>query len=353
MQAVMIDREAREASRPRPLPPFRDAAAALKASQAARLDAASDTIIARLSSSVPLIPEVARHLIGAGGKRLRPLLTLAAAEACGYEGPLEGAGGDALLAAAVELIHAATLLHDDVVDDSALRRGLSTANVVFGNKESVLVGDFLFARAFELMVGTGSMRVLGILSAASCTISEGEVLQLETQANLATTEGMYEAVVRAKTAALFSAATRSGAALAGAPAPIEAALTAYGDRFGVAYQIVDDALDYESDEAATGKRTGDDFREGKVTLPVILAYAAARDADERAFWERTIGAGEQRGGDFDRARALIARDGLVERSLGVARNHAEAAARALRALPDTPLRAALEALALSSTVRAA
>ena len=329
------------------LPSFRDAAARLKAGQRAALDEASDVIVANLGSSVPLIPEVARHLIGAGGKRLRPLLTLAAAEACGYEGE-----GDRLLAAAVELIHAATLLHDDVVDDSALRRGLSTANVVFGNKESVLVGDFLFARAFELMVRTGSMRVLGILSAASCTISEGEVLQLETQGNLATTEAMYEAVVRAKTAALFSAATRSGAALAEAPGRVEAALTEYGERYGLAYQVVDDALDYEGEEAGLGKRAGDDFREGKVTLPVILAVREARTAEEEAFWRRCIESRDQREGDLARARSLIARDGLIERSLAVARGHAEAAAEALSALPATPLRDTLEALALSSVVRA-
>lgn len=345
MQAATIPAE-RAAGHPAPV--FKNAARALKDSQQTALDEASDVILAHLSSTVPLIPEVARHLIGAGGKRLRPLLTLAAAELCGYQGE-----GDRLLAAAVELIHAATLLHDDVVDDSGLRRGLRTANVVFGNKESVLVGDFLFARAFELMVKTGSMRVLGILSAASCTISEGEVLQLETQGNLATTEAMYEAVVRAKTAALFSAATRAGAALAGAPAGVEAALTTYGDRFGIAYQIVDDALDYDGEDGAIGKTAGDDFREGKLTLPVILAVGAAQNDEERAFWARTIAKRDQRDGDFAHAQALIARDGLVDRSLDIARRHAEAAAAALGALPQSPLRDTLEALALSSVVRAA
>ena len=347
MQAATIEAARAERS-DRPLLSFRDAAARLKAQRQAALDETSEVIVDHLASSVALIPEVARHLIGAGGKRLRPLLTLASAEACGY-----GGDGDKMLAAAVELIHAATLLHDDVVDDSGLRRGLATANVVFGNKESVLVGDFLFARAFELMVKTGSMDVLGILSAASCTISEGEVLQLETQGNLATTEAMYEAVVRAKTAALFSAATRSGAALAGASPKTEAALTEYGDRFGIAYQIVDDALDYEGEDDATGKRAGDDFREGKVTLPVILARRAARTPEEAAFWTRTIEARDQRDGDFARAQSLMARDGLVDRALAVARSHAAAAADALGALPPTPLRDTLEALALSSVVRGA
>ena len=339
------------AARPAPAPilapdSFREAAAALKADHAGALDAVGEVIVEHLDSSVPLIPEVARHLIRAGGKRLRPLVTLAAAEACGYEG-----AGDRLLAAAVELIHAATLLHDDVVDDSALRRGLRTANIVFGNKESVLVGDFLFARAFELMVKTGSLRVLDVLSAASCTISEGEVLQLETQGNLATTDAMYVEVIRAKTAALFGAAAQSAAALSGADPAAERALTAYGIDFGIAYQIVDDALDYAGEAEGLGKAAGDDFREGKVTLPVILAAQSARDAEEAAFWRRTIEAGDRREGDFERARDLIARDGLVEASLDRARAYAESAADALSALPRGPAVQALERLALASVAR--
>ncbi|MBB4660030.1 octaprenyl-diphosphate synthase [Parvularcula dongshanensis] len=320
----------------------------LKAQQAEALDAVGDVIVDHLSSSVPLIPEVARHLIGAGGKRLRPLMTLSAASLCGYEGE-----GHLQLAAAVELIHAATLLHDDVVDDSALRRGLRTANVVFGNKESVLVGDFLFARAFELMVKTGSLRVLDILSRASCTISEGEVLQLETQANPATSEEMYVEVVRAKTAALFSAATQSGAVIAAADPAQERALAEYGMNFGIAYQIVDDALDYEGTEDEIGKSVGDDFREGKMTLPLILALAQARNAEEKRFWHRVIAGGERTPDDFAQARRLIARDDLVGQSLAEAQRYAEAAADALSVLPPSPLRDTLEGLALSSFVRSA
>ena len=341
------------AARPAPPPAsvaepdtFREAAAALKARHAVGLEATGEVIVRHLDSSVALIPEVARHLIRAGGKRLRPLVTLAAAEACGHRGE-----GDRLLAAAVELIHAATLLHDDVVDDSALRRGLRTANLVFGNKESVLVGDFLFARAFELMVKTGSLRVLEVLSAASCTISEGEVLQLQTQGNLATDEGMYVEVIRAKTAALFGAAAQSAAALAGADSAAERALTAYGLNFGIAYQIVDDALDYAGEAEGLGKAAGDDFAEGKVTLPVILAARAARDASERAFWHRTIEGGERREGDFETARRLIARDRLVAASLDQARGYAEEAAAALAGLPPSPALQALERLALASTLR--
>jgi octaprenyl-diphosphate synthase len=325
---------------------FGEAAARLKTSQSRELEAVNGVILDHLASSVPLIPEVARHLIGAGGKRLRPLLTLAAAELCGGRGE-----APRLLAAAVELIHAATLLHDDVVDDSELRRGLLTANVVFGNKESVLVGDFLFARAFELMVETGSLDVLRVLSAASCTISEGEVLQLGTQGNPDTSHEMYLAVVEAKTAALFSAATRSGASVAGGSSAAVEALAEYGMAFGIAYQMTDDALDYEGRDASLGKHAGDDFREGKVTLPVILAIEGARTPEERAFWRRTIGEGVQAEGDFARAQALMERDDLVGRSLAVAQEYAVRAASSLGGLPRSPLRDTLEALALASTAR--
>ncbi|WP_238319241.1 polyprenyl synthetase family protein [Parvularcula oceani] len=327
--------------------PFADVAARLKAAQSRELDAVGEVILEHLDSSVSLIPEVARHLMGAGGKRLRPLMTLSAAQVCGYQG-----ASHHHLAAAVELIHAATLLHDDVVDESALRRGLRTANIVFGNKESVLVGDFLFARSFELMVKTGSLKVLDILSQASCTISEGEVLQLATQSNVETTQKMYIDVISAKTAALFGAATHAGAVLADAPERQERALADYGMNFGIAYQIVDDALDYEGTEEATGKSAGDDFREGKMTLPVILAIEAARSGEERAFWQRTIGEGQREEDDFARAQELMARDGLVERSLSMAEDYAEAAATSLGALPPSRLRDTLEDLALSSSVRA-
>ena len=246
-----------------------------------------------LSSTVSLIPDLARHLIDSGGKRLRPLLTLAAARMGGYQGHLH-----INLAAAVEFIHTATLLHDDVVDESALRRGKVSANIVWGNKPSVLVGDFLFSRAFELMVETGEMAVLGILAHASSIIAEGEVMQLKSANNLATTEEHYLSVVRAKTAALFSAAAESGALLANRSDDYVSALRVYGDNLGIAFQLVDDALDYSGRQALMGKSVGDDFREGKATLPVILAYARA-DELARRFWQRTIETGPQSESDLD------------------------------------------------------
>lgn len=321
---------------------FPEAAAALKAALRDELDATNDVILEHLGSRVPLIPEVARHLIGAGGKRLRPLITLAAAEIAGV------AGDNArYLAAAVELIHAATLLHDDVVDDSALRRGFKTANVVFGNKESVLVGDFLFARSFELMVKTGQLPVLDLLSRASCTISEGEVLQLETQGNIDATEEMHLEVIRAKTAMLFEAAARSGA-LSRGPSPYADALGAFAENFGIAYQLVDDALDYGHGATGLGKTIGDDFRERKMTMPVILAYRAARDEEERGFWRRAFSGHAD---DFERAKALIDRDKIGEAALDHARSYAAAAAQALDVLPDHPLKEILREMAAASTER--
>ena len=237
------------------------------------LAACNHTIVARMDSPVALIPQLAAHLVAAGGKRLRPLLTLASARLCGYPGSAGGARHVAL-AACVEFIHTATLLHDDVVDESALRRGMASANAVFGNQASVLVGDFLFARAFQLMVEDGSLRVLGILSQAAATIAEGEVLQLVTQNDLSTPEARYLDVVKGKTAALFAAACQVGAVVAERPADEEAALAEYGLNLGIAFQLVDDALDYAADQATLGKTVGDDFREGKITLPVLLAYAA-------------------------------------------------------------------------------
>ncbi|WOI52102.1 polyprenyl synthetase family protein [Parvularcula sp. LCG005] len=327
-------------------PRFSAVATELKDKLSGELTKVNDVILDNLSSSVPLIPQVAKHLIAAGGKRLRPLLTLAAADLAG-----SSAQAPKLLAAAVELIHAATLLHDDVVDDSALRRGLKTANVVFGNKESILVGDFLFARAFELMVKTDSLRALDILSRAACTISEGEVLQLETQSNVTTQRDTYIRVVSAKTAALFAAATHAGAVVANADATAEKALADYGLNFGIAYQLVDDALDYAGEAGSLGKTAGDDFREGKMTLPVILAIEMARNDDERAFWERTLGQGQQRDGDFERACQLIGRDDLITRSLEEAQAYAEKAATALSVLPPSPLRQTLEDLTISSVIR--
>lgn len=321
---------------------FPEAAAALKSALTSELEATNAIVLEHLGSRVPLIPQVAEHLINAGGKRLRPLIALASAQIAGAEG--ENAR---YLAAAVELIHAATLLHDDVVDESATRRGFKTANVVFGNKESVLVGDFLFARAFELMVKTGQLPVLEILSQASCTISEGEVLQLETQGNIDTTEKMHLDVVRAKTATLFEAAARSGALSLG-PSPHADALAEFGLNFGIAYQLVDDALDYGHSTFDIGKDRGDDFRERKMTMPVIMAYRAARDDSERQFWRRAFAEGE---GRFDEARRLIERDSIGEQALEHARGYARRAAKALETLPQHPLRDALVNLAASSAER--
>ena len=260
-----------------------------------------------MDSPVALIPQLAAHIVAAGGKRLRPLLTLAAARLCGYPDPgttpssrHQHGARHIDLAACVEFIHTATLLHDDVVDESQLRRGLASANAVFGNKASVLVGDFLFARAFQLMVDDGSLRVLAILSKAAATIAEGEVLQLVTQNDLSTTEARYLEVIQGKTAALFAAACQIGAVVASRPDREEAALAEYGMKLGIAFQLVDDALDYVADQATLGKTIGDDFREGKITLPVLAAFLAGDDL-ERAFWRRTIEQLQQTESDLDRA----------------------------------------------------
>ncbi len=268
---------------------------------AADLEAVGEVIRGRMASKhAPRIPEVTAHLVDAGGKRLRPMLTLACARMCGYEG-----ADHVKLAATVEFIHTATLLHDDVVDESAQRRGRPTANLLWDNKSSVLVGDYLFARAFQLMVEPGDLRVLDILSNAAATIAEGEVLQLSAAQNLATDEAVYLQVIRGKTAALFSAATEVGGVIAGRPEEEIKALFDFGDALGVAFQMVDDLLDYWGSEA-TGKNVGDDFRERKLTLPVIKAVAQA-DAEERAFWKRTIEKGRQEDGDLAQALALLER----------------------------------------------
>ena len=302
--------------------------------------AVNRTIRERMASRhAPRIPEVTAHLVEAGGKRLRPMLTLAAARACGYQGDHH-----VRLAATVEFIHTATLLHDDVVDESAQRRGRPTANLLWDNKSSVLAGDYLFSRSFQLMVETGSMRVLDILANASATIAEGEVLQLTAAQNLATDEGIYLQVVRGKTAALFAAATEVGGVIAGAPEPVVTALRDYGDALGIAFQIVDDILDYGGVAQVIGKNTGDDFRERKLTLPVIRAVAQA-DADERAFWVRTIEKGRQEEGDLDRAMAILARHGALESTRATALDWAAQARAALGVVPDHPLREMLSDLA--------
>lgn len=312
----------------------------LSAWLAADMEAVNAMIRARMASEhAPRIPQVTAHLVEAGGKRLRPLLTLAAARLCGYEGPYH-----IHLAATVEFIHTATLLHDDVVDESAQRRGRPTANLLWDNKSSVLVGDYLFARSFQLMTETNSLRVMQILSNASATIAEGEVLQLTAAQDLATTEAIYLQVVRGKTAALFSAATEVGGVIAGAPEAAVRALFTYGDALGIAFQIVDDLLDYGGSTAVIGKNVGDDFRERKLTLPVIKAVAQA-DADERAFWERTIAKGRQQDGDLEQALAIMARHGAMQAARADALAWVAKAKAAIGLLPDHPIRAMLHDLA--------
>jgi octaprenyl-diphosphate synthase len=312
-----------------------DALSALVSLLEADLEACNRTIVARMDSPVTLIPQLAAHIVAAGGKRLRPLLTLAAARLCGYHGERHIS-----LAACVEFIHTATLLHDDVVDESVLRRGLASANAVFGNQASVLVGDFLFARAFQLMVDDGSLTVLAILSRAAATIAEGEVLQLVTQNDLATSEARYLDVVRGKTAALFAAACEVGGVVAERPGEEIAALSAFGMNLGVAFQLVDDALDYTADQAVLGKTVGDDFREGKITLPVLAAYHAG-DPEERAFWQRTIEETEQTDTDLNHALNLMARRDAIGATLQRACGFATAAKGALAVFPDNELRRAL------------
>ncbi len=311
----------------------------LAAALAGDMDAVNTLIRERMASEhAPRIPEVTAHLVEAGGKRLRPMLTLASARLCGYEGPYH-----VHLAATVEFIHTATLLHDDVVDESEKRRGRPTANLLWDNKSSVLVGDYLFARSFQLMTETGNMRVLRILSNAAATIAEGEVLQLTAAQDLATTEGIYLQVVRGKTAALFSAATEVGGVIAERPEEEVQALHAYGDALGIAFQIADDLLDYWGGEQ-TGKNLGDDFRERKLTLPVIRAVAAA-DAEERAFWKRTIEKGDQREGDLEQALALLDRHGALESTRETALEWSAKAREALESLPPHELRDMLSDLA--------
>ena len=311
----------------------------LAAALSGDMDAVNAMIRARMASEhAPRIPEVTAHLVEAGGKRVRPMLTLAAARLCGYDGPFH-----VHLAATVEFIHTATLLHDDVVDESEQRRGRPTANLLWDNSSSVLVGDYLFARSFQLMVETGSLRVLDILANAAATIAEGEVLQLTAARNLAVTEDIYLKVVRGKTAALFSAATEVGGVIAGAEEAQVRALYTYGDALGIAFQIVDDLLDWQGSEAI-GKNTGDDFREGKMTLPVIRAVARA-DAEERAFWERAIGRGKLAEGDQETALGLLTRHGTLEQTRQDALAWNAKAKAALDALPAHDLREMLRDLA--------
>ncbi len=302
---------------------------------AADLAQTNKVIVERMDSPVALIPELAGHIIAAGGKRLRPMLTLAAARLCDYSGQRH-----IQLATCVEFIHTATLLHDDVVDESDLRRGTATANILWGNQASVLVGDFLFSRAFELMVEDGSLEVLRILSRASSVIAEGEVLQLVTANDTGTSEEAYMNVISAKTAALFAAACRVGAVVADRPRVEAEALESFGKNLGIAFQIIDDALDYSAVQATLGKTVGDDFREGKITLPVILAYRRGDD-EERAFWKRTLERGNQSDGDLARAQALLTRHGALTDTVDRARHYGSIARDALGIFPDGEIKDAL------------
>lgn len=311
----------------------------------ADMKAVNAMIVARMDSPVPMIPQLAGYLVAAGGKRIRPLMTLAAAAL--YNGDM---GRAHRLATAVEFIHTATLLHDDVVDASDERRGQKSANAVFGNEASVLVGDFLFSRAFQLMVEDGNLHVLKILSDASAIIAQGEVLQLSTQGNLATSLDDYLEVIKGKTAALFAAACEVGPLIAEASINDARIMAEYGMNLGIAFQIADDVLDYSASQEKLGKTVGDDFREGKMTAPIILALQKAND-EERAFWKRTIEDKQQEDSDLVRAQSILSRHGALQGGLALARDYAQKAREALAEAPDSPLRATLDALALYTVDR--
>ncbi len=299
------------------------------------LQAVNEEIVNRMQSPVALIPQLASHIVAAGGKRLRPMLTLASAQLCGYEGQRH-----VTLATCVEFIHTATLLHDDVVDESELRRGMQSANAIFGNKASVLVGDFLFSRSFELMVEDGSLKVLKILSGASSVIAEGEVLQLMTTNDTETGETQYLEVIKSKTAQLFAAACRIGAVVAERPNVEEDALEAFGMNLGIVFQLIDDVLDYRADQAKLGKTVGDDFREGKITLPVILAFRRGSE-EERSFWRRCLEDLEQDESDLKRAIELMEKHKALTDSVDRARHYGAIARDALGIFDDCPEKRAL------------
>ena len=299
------------------------------------LEKVNQTIILKMQSPVALIPQLAGHLIASGGKRLRPMLTLAASRLCGYEG-----GRHIHLATCVEFIHSATLLHDDVVDKSDLRRGEDTANAIWGNKASVLVGDFLFSRSFELMVEDGSLEVLRILSSASSVIAEGEVLQLVTANDTDTTEHAYMEVICAKTAALFAAACEIGGVIAERPASECEALMSYGKNLGIIFQLIDDVLDYSAEQKTLGKSVGDDFQEGKITLPIVLAFRRGSD-EERVFWKRTMEDLDQHEGDLEHAIELMKRHNALSDTTQRARHYGAIACDALAIFPDNDFRKAL------------
>jgi octaprenyl-diphosphate synthase len=302
----------------------------------ADMDRVNATILSRTGSEVTMIPEVANHLISSGGKRLRPMLTLAMARLAGYVGD-----GHVKLAASVEFMHTATLLHDDVVDGSEMRRGKLAARMLWGNEASVLVGDFLLGQAFKMMVETGCMRALDILSAAAVVIAEGEVMQLTAAKNTATTEDEYLCVIRAKTAELFAAACEVGPVIAGRPKAEQAACRSFGMNLGIAFQLVDDALDYGGKAAKLGKNVGDDFREGKITLPVVLSFRRGSDT-ERAFWSRTLEHGEATDSDLEYAIGLMTKHRAIEDTIKRAHHYGAIAKDALGLFPASPLKQALE-----------
>ncbi|MBI4275826.1 MAG: polyprenyl synthetase family protein [Rhizobiales bacterium] len=293
-------------------------------------------ILSRTGSEVTMIPEVANHLINSGGKRLRPMLTVAMADLVGYQGD-----GHIKLAASVEFMHTATLLHDDVVDESEMRRGKLAARMLWGNEASVLVGDFLLGQAFKMMVEVGNLRALDILSSAAAVIAEGEVMQLAAAKNTATTEDEYLAVIRAKTAELFAAACEVGPVLAGRPKADQTACRSFGMNLGIAFQLVDDALDYGGKAAKLGKNVGDDFREGKITLPVVLSFRRG-SSSERAFWTRALEGGEVTDTDLEQAVALMSKHRALEDTIGRARHYGSIARDALALFPASPMKEALE-----------
>ncbi len=302
---------------------------------AADMARVNELILSKAGSNVDLIPEIANHLISSGGKRLRPMITLAAAQMFGYEGD-----GHVKLATSVEFMHTATLLHDDVVDESGMRRGRQTARMIWGNQASVLVGDYLLGQAFRMMVEVGSLEALGILSTAASIIAEGEVMQLAAAKNLETTEDEYLAVIGAKTAALFSAASEVGPVIAKASKSDRAALRSFGTNLGLAFQLVDDALDYGGNAGDLGKNVGDDFREGKVTLPVVLSYRRGT-AEDREFWRQAIEAGASDDVALEKAIGLMSRTGAIRDTVGRARHFGEIAKDALAPLKDTAQKRAM------------
>jgi octaprenyl-diphosphate synthase len=328
---VVLSLEDRLEGRATPRPSVEHLASLL----ASDMQAVNRMIVSRTGSDVTMIPEVANHLIASGGKRLRPMLTLAASGLCGYVG-----NGHIKLAASVEFMHTATLLHDDVVDESDMRRGKLAARMLWGNEASVLVGDFLLGQAFKMMVEVGSLGALEVLANAAAIIAEGEVMQLSAAKNTATTEDDYLAVIRSKTAALFAAACEVGPILAGGDKAAQAACRSYGMNLGIAFQLVDDALDYGGASATLGKNVGDDFREGKITLPVVLSFRRGSE-EERTFWRRTLEEGSVRDGDVETALAIMRRHRAIEDTVERARHYGAMARDGLAIFPESEMKRAL------------